>query len=115
MIEADTEELGESDREDGEIDTGDAKAEGKEADHRPASDRQRNREQHADPRRDAELDEQRRGRVGADADIERVAKRELASEAHHDVPRLADISEVQDEDENREQVIAGETGHDQKP
>ena len=51
---------------------------------------------------------ERRRRVGAEPDIERVAERELAGEAHHDVPGLADVGEVEDQDQHGEQVVAGE-------
>ena len=71
----------------------------------PASAGDRQRQRQADPRAYPEMEEQRRRRVGAEADVEGVAERELAGKAHHDVPGLAGIGEVEDEDEDREQVV----------
>ncbi len=49
MIEADARELRERNGENGEIDAADTEAEGQEADHGPACDRDQDREQGADP------------------------------------------------------------------
>ena len=54
------------------------------------------------------MDEQRRRDIGAEPDIERVAERELAGEAHHDVPGLAEIGEIEDENEDGQQVVVDE-------
>ena len=112
MVEADAGELGERDGQDGEIDAGDAEAERQEADDRAAGHRDRDRGQQAEPGADAEMHVERRGRVGAEPDIERVAERQLAGKAHHDVPGLADIGEIEDEDQDGEQIVVGEQRRD---
>src|SRR5436190_12496806 len=51
-------------------------------------------------------------RVGTEPDIDRMAERKLAGESHHDVPGLPHIGEVENEDQDREQVIVCEQRRD---
>src|SRR5579871_1350029 len=110
MIEADPRELGKSDSEDSKVDAGNAEPEGEEADDRAGERGDRRRDQKADPRRDPVASEQRRGDVSTETGIEGVAERKLAGEAHHDVPGLAGESEIEDNDQDRDEIIADEPG-----
>src|SRR5688572_11477158 len=108
VVEADAREFREGDGEDGEVHAADAEAEGEEPDHRAGKRAQRDRRPEADPGAQAEMHVQRGRGIGAEAHVKRMPERELAGEAHHDVPGLADISEVQDEEADREEIPARE-------
>src|SRR6185503_14508994 len=108
MIEADAGEFCESDGENREIDAGDAEAKGEIADHRAGRRRGRHRHPQPDPRTDAEMYVERGGGISAEADVERVSQRELAGKAHHDVPGLADVGEIENEDQNGDEVVVDE-------
>ncbi len=110
MIEADAGEFGKRDGEDREIDAADAEAKrrGNQLTAPPckaASDRTlpacrstaRCRNAHRAPP----------ARIGAEPDIERMAERQLPGKAHHDVPGLPDIGEVQNQDQDGQEIVAG--------
>src|SRR5262249_42808064 len=108
VIKADPRELCERDRQNRKISPGDAKLERQKPDQRAARHRERNRNHESDPGRYTVVNEQRRSRVGAQPDIKRVAERELSSKSHHHVPRLPGIREIQNNNENAQEIIAGE-------
>ena len=108
MIEADAGELGERDGENGEIDPGDAEAEGEIADHRAAGGRDRDRGEHAEPRARRRNGRTKSPRRRRRARHRGVAERELPGKAHHDVPGLPGIGEIQNDDEDGEEIIVDE-------
>ncbi len=114
MVEADARELGKGDGEDSEIDAAHAEAEGEKADDRAAQHRDRDRGAKTDPRPDAEMDVERGRGIAAEPDIDRVAERELAGKAHHHVPGLAGIGEVENDDQDRQQIVVSEPGRDEQ-
>ena len=116
IVEADAGELGEGDGQDGEINAGNAEAEGEIADDRAAGGGDRNGGEEAEPWADAEAGEQHRRDITGKPDIERMAERKLPGEAHHDVPGLPGIGEIQNEDEDGEQIIVDQPrrGHERR-
>src|SRR5580704_10859976 len=112
MVEADAGKFGKGDGENGEIDPGDAEAEGESADDRAARRGNRYRGEKPDPRSDAEAREQHCGDVSAEPGENRVAERQLAGEAHHDIPGLAGIGEIKNEDENGDEIVVGNPRRD---
>src|SRR6266568_1258568 len=84
------------------------------ADERPAERRDRDRGKDAEPRPDAEMDPQRRRHIGADAQIERVAERQLPGEAHQQIPGLADVGEIQHQDQHADEIAVGDQRRGQK-
>src|SRR5262249_2530614 len=72
------------------------------------------RRKHAEPRSDAEIDPKQRRDVGTQPDIERVAERQLAGVAHHQVPGLADIGEIENQRQHRDQVAVGDERSEQQ-
>src|SRR5712671_4551263 len=110
MVEADAGEFCEGDREEREVDPGDAEAEGEEADREAERHAQRDCDPQAGPRPDAPVVEHRARGVGGHADIDRMPERQLPGEAHHHVPRLPGIGEVEDKRGDRQRIGSGDGG-----
>src|SRR5262245_36909964 len=110
MVKADAGKLGERDGEDGEIDAGDAKAKGQEANDGAGRGRARHGRPKPEPWAHTEVHVEGRRGVGAKPDVERVTQRKLARKAHHDVPGLADIGKVENENQHGDEIVAGRQG-----
>src|SRR6266581_2406257 len=107
VIEADARELGESDRQQGEIDARDAEAEGEEADHQAVYGAGEDGEHKPYEGGNSIMKKQSSGHISRHADVHRVAERELAGEAHHHVPGLAGVGEVKDQSCYGQRIGAG--------
>src|SRR5262245_966050 len=110
MVKADAGKLGKRDGEDGEIDAGDAKAKGQEANDRAGCGRARHGRPKPKPWAHTEVHVEGRRGVRAKPDVERVTQRKLARKAHHDVPGLADVGKVEDEDQHGDEIVAHRQG-----
>src|SRR5215813_5704118 len=104
MVEGDTRELGKGDGEQCKINARDAEAKAEPADHCTEDRGDRDRSEHTEPGADPEVEPEQRTDVAAEPDIERVPERELPGEAHHQVPSLADESEIEDQDQHRDEI-----------
>src|SRR5262245_4369574 len=114
MIEPDPCEFSERDGENGEVDAGNLKTEGQEADKGTRERREWNSHKQPDPGADSKMHKKRRRGIGAQPHIERMTERQLAGEAHHYVPGLAGIRKVQDQNQYGEHVVAREQWRDEK-
>src|SRR5262249_55712211 len=114
MIEADARKFGKSNRQDRKIDAGDAETKRETANHRAAGRCCRYGGEEAKPRGDAETSKQYRGNVAAETGIDRMTERKLPGKSHHDVPGLTGKGEIENDDQNRQQVVVDEPWRDQK-
>src|SRR5262245_11141606 len=110
MVKADAGKLGERDGEDGEVDAGDAKAKGQEANDRAGRGRARHGRTKTEPWDHTEVNVEGRRGVGAKPNVESVTQRQLARRAHNDDPGLTDVVTVQYEDQHGDEIVAGRQG-----
>src|SRR6516162_1546735 len=114
VVEADARKFGKGDRQNREINAGDAETKRQKSNRGAADSRHWNDSKESKPRCNTEASEQHRGNVAAEAGIDRVAERELPGKSHHDIPGLAGESEVEHDDQDGQQVIVDEPGRDHK-
>src|SRR5581483_8569548 len=101
MIQTDAGKFRAGDREQREVDPGDAVAKGQRAERRAEKSAERGGQPQPRPGADAEVKVKSGGGVGAGAEIEGVAERKLPGKTHHDVPRLAGEGEVKKQRRHR--------------
>ena len=114
MVEADPGEFGERDRQQREIDAFDREPPAEPADKQPGRGGDRDGDEHAEPRPDAEQRPQRGRRVGAEPEIERMAERQLPGKSHQQIPGMAQIGEIEHQDQNRQQIAIGDDRREQE-
>src|SRR5215831_554049 len=95
VLETDAGEFGDSNREDGKINTGNAKPEREKPDKCPGGGRYRYSYEQSEPGPYAKMHKERRRCVGTKAHIKRMPQRELSGKAHHDVPGLPNIGKIE--------------------